>query len=77
MSGTLPSEFSVEDDFPPIEYDSWRELVDQALGGAPFEKKLVSRTYDGLNIQPIYSGRDVSGDADPLGFPGLEAHVRG
>jgi methylmalonyl-CoA mutase len=40
-------------DFQPATYDDWRKLVDGVLKGAPFEK-LVSKTYDGLKIEPIY-----------------------
>src|SRR5215213_10654405 len=40
-------------DFAPASYDDWRKLVDGVLRGAPFEK-LVSGTYDGLKIEPIY-----------------------
>jgi methylmalonyl-CoA mutase len=41
-------------DFPSATHDDWRKLVDGVLKGAPFEK-LVSKTYDGLKIEPIYS----------------------
>ena len=37
----------------PASYDDWRKLVDGVLKGAPFEK-LVSKTSDGLQIDPIY-----------------------
>jgi methylmalonyl-CoA mutase len=30
-------------------------LVDKTLNGAPFDKRLVSKTYDGLSIQPLYT----------------------
>ena len=40
-------------DFAPATYEDWRKLVDSVLKGAPFEK-LVSKTYDGLRIEPIY-----------------------
>ena len=40
-------------DFAPATFDDWRKLVDGVLKGAPFER-LVSKTYDGLTIQPIY-----------------------
>jgi methylmalonyl-CoA mutase len=40
-------------DFAPATYDDWRKLVDGVLKGAPFEK-LVGKTYDGLQIEPIY-----------------------
>ncbi len=51
-------------DFPRADYDRWRALVDKALKGAPFEKKLIARTYEGLDVQPIYA----PGDA-PEGLP--------
>ena len=41
-------------DFPKATEADWRKLVDGVLKGAPFEK-LVSKTYDGLKIEPIYS----------------------
>jgi methylmalonyl-CoA mutase len=40
-------------DFKPASSDDWRKLVDGVLKGAPFEK-LVSKTYDGIRIEPIY-----------------------
>jgi methylmalonyl-CoA mutase len=40
-------------DFAPATFEDWRKLVDGVLKGAPFEK-LVSKTYDGLAIAPIY-----------------------
>src|SRR5450432_2555309 len=47
-------------DFAPATYDDWRKLVDGVLKGAPFEK-LVGKTYDGLQIQPIYQrARDAA-----------------
>jgi methylmalonyl-CoA mutase len=77
MTKTLPAEFTVQDDFPPVNYDDWRTLVDQALGGASFERKLVKRTYDGVNVQPIYGRHDELRGDDPLGFPGLAPFARG
>jgi methylmalonyl-CoA mutase len=73
----LASEFTVRDDFPPISYDKWRALVEADLNGAPFEKKLVTHTYEGIDIQPIYSRSDFPGESDPNGFPGLPPFVRG
>jgi methylmalonyl-CoA mutase len=40
-------------DFAPATEQDWRKLVDGVLKGAPFEK-LVSKTYDGSRIEPIY-----------------------
>jgi len=50
-------------EFPGATREQWLALVDKALKGAPFEKKLVHKTYDGLRIEPLYPRR---GDATPL-----------
>ena len=50
-------------EFPAATREQWLALVDKALKGAPFEKKLVSKTYDGLRIEPLYPRRT---DATPL-----------
>lgn len=41
-------------DFPAASRDDWMRLVEGVLKGADFEKKLVSRTADGLRIEPLY-----------------------
>jgi methylmalonyl-CoA mutase len=50
---TASDELSLAADFAPATFEDWRKLVDGVLKGAPFEK-LVSKTYDGLTIEPIY-----------------------
>lgn len=42
------------DDFPAPDEAAWRALVDKTLNGADFEKRLVSRTADGIAVQPLY-----------------------
>ena len=41
-------------EFPQATREQWRKLIDAVLKGAPFDKKLVARTYDGLRIEPLY-----------------------
>ena len=50
---TASETLSPAGDFPPATRDDWRKLVDAALKGAPFER-LLTRTYDGLIIEPLY-----------------------
>ncbi len=64
-------------DFPPASYDDWRKVADEALKGAPFDKKLVSRTYEGIPIQPIYTRHDWPAEGDPSGLPGFMPFTRG
>jgi methylmalonyl-CoA mutase len=46
-------------DFPAASREDWLELVSAVLKGAPFERRLVSKTYDGFAIEPLY-GRDAA-----------------
>ncbi|KLK90732.1 methylmalonyl-CoA mutase [Microvirga vignae] len=41
-------------DFPQAPREQWLKLVEGVLKGADFTKKLVGRTYDGIEIQPLY-----------------------
>lgn len=73
----LDTEFSLRDDFPPVGYDEWRRLAEADLQGAAFEQKLVSHTYEGIDVQPVYTRRDWPAEDDPFGFPGMPPFVRG
>ncbi|MCK1640148.1 methylmalonyl-CoA mutase subunit beta [Bradyrhizobium sp. 157] len=63
---TNTDELTLAAEFPPATYDDWRKLVDGVLKGAPFEK-LVSKTSDGLKIDPIY--RRAKGGTPVAGRP--------
>ena len=47
--------------FPAAGREKWRALAEKALAGTSFEDALVSRTDDGIRIEPIYErGADAS-----------------
>src|SRR6476469_3442272 len=54
-------------EFPAATREQWRKLVESVLKGAPFDKSLVARTYDGLAVEPLYgraaNARPVTGRA--------------
>jgi methylmalonyl-CoA mutase len=55
-------------------YEQWREAAVAALKGVPFEKKLITKTYEGIDLQPIYNESDRDkvaylGESLPGGFP--------
>jgi methylmalonyl-CoA mutase len=50
----VKTELSLAAEFPPTGQAEWRKLVDAALKGASFDKKLVTQTYDGLRVEPLY-----------------------
>ncbi len=54
----------------------WRTLVEKGLKGAPWER-LVSRTADGIEIQPLFREPDSPSANDASGFPGAAPFVRG
>ena len=57
----LDPEFTLRVDFPPAGYDEWRALAVADLEGASFEQRLVTHTYEGIDIQPVRtapSGRE-------------------
>jgi methylmalonyl-CoA mutase len=65
-------------DFPPCSYEQWKtSVVDKELKGAPFDKRMVTRTADGLAFQPLYVAENWPSAGDPSGFPGCYPFVRG
>ena len=63
-------------EFPAATDEAWLKLVEKGLAGADFDKKLVSRTYDGIAIKPLYTRADMPA-ADTAGLPGGAPFVRG
>jgi methylmalonyl-CoA mutase len=47
-------ELAFATEFPAATREQWLKLVGGVLKGAPFDKRLVANTYDGLSIQPLY-----------------------
>ena len=50
-------DFALAAEFPAATREQWRRLVADVLKGAPFDKRLVAKTYDGLTIEPLYGRR--------------------
>lgn len=55
----------------------WRAAVEAELKGVPFEKKLVTRTPEGVALQPLYTRADLAGVAHVQAAPGQAPFVRG
>jgi methylmalonyl-CoA mutase len=63
------------EDFPKQSRDTWRQLAELDLKGAPFDKRLLSKLIEGITVQPLYFA-----DADsPIraGLPGQSPLIRG
>ncbi len=50
----MTDQLALATEFPPTSQAEWRKLVEAALKGASFEKRLVTQTYDGLRVEPLY-----------------------
>ncbi len=57
------------------DHDDWLALVDKTLKGAGFNENLVSHTYDGLDIQPLY--HEEAHRPQDIGMPGEAPFRRG
>ena len=63
--------------FPPISTAEWKDKVIADLKGADFDKKLVWRTNEGFNVQPMYRAEDIVGLKTTDSLPGEYPYVRG
>lgn len=63
-------------DFEAATRAEWLVLVDKVIKGADFEKKLVTRTADGIRVEPIYA-RETSVPALQAAVPGHAPFTRG
>ena len=80
---TTPGHLDLAAEFEPAARADWRRLVAEVLrksgalpadlAGAP-ESVLAGRTYDGIEIRPLYTAEH---QAPPAGFPGAAPFVRG
>ncbi len=65
------------DMFPECSYDEWRAKVEADLKGADFNKKLVWRTNEGFNVQPVYRAENIADFKTTDSLPGEYPYVRG
>ena len=54
MSDAVSAPLALATEFPAATREQWLKLVERVLKGATFEDKLVTRTADGLAIEPLY-----------------------
>ena len=56
---------------------SWKDAVKRDLKGADFQKRLVTQTYDGIAIEPLYGLSPEQPSDNAGGLPGCFPHTRG
>ncbi|MBD5267956.1 MAG: methylmalonyl-CoA mutase small subunit [Bacteroides sp.] len=65
------------DMFQGCSYDQWRAKVEADLKGADFNKKLVWRTNEGFNVEPVYRAENIADFKTLDSLPGEYPYVRG
>ncbi|MEG1622688.1 MAG: methylmalonyl-CoA mutase family protein [Alistipes sp.] len=64
-------------EFPPVSTEKWEEVITTDLKGADYERKLVWRSPEGVNVRPYYRAENLNG----IEFMGSQAgefpYVRG
>ncbi len=63
--------------FPAVSREEWRAKVEVDLKGADFQKKLVWRTNEGFNVQPMYMAEDIEDFKTTNSLPGEYPYIRG
>ncbi|MGH1419311.1 MAG: methylmalonyl-CoA mutase family protein [Hyphomicrobiaceae bacterium] len=69
-------EGNLAEQFEAPTHDQWMALVEKALKGGDFEKRLVAQTRDGVRINPLYTRSDAIEDIQD-GVPGVAPFTRG
>ncbi|WP_310598619.1 methylmalonyl-CoA mutase family protein [Desulfobulbus sp.] len=64
-------------DFPANTHADWLAAVEKELKGKPFDKTLVKKTYEGIDIQPMYFMHDLDGLPQVDSQPGETPYMRG
>lgn len=63
--------------FPAHSYEQWKKAAEALLKGKPFEKLLVTPTYEGFDLQPIFRKDDLDALQFVKDLPGAGSYVRG
>ncbi|MDD6383457.1 methylmalonyl-CoA mutase family protein [Mitsuokella jalaludinii] len=65
------------DEFTPPTYEEWKENCIALLKGAPFDKKMYTKTYEGITFDPMYFRKTTEDILPRTSFPGLTDFMRG
>lgn len=67
----------IASEFPPNRWEEWKQAVEESLKGVPFEKAMITKTYEGIDLKPIYRKEDINGLPHLNSLPGQPPFVRG
>lgn len=64
------------DEFPAPTLEQWNEEVVRLLKGKPYDKVMLTPTYEGITLDPIYSDTDTENLPHTRALPGEKPFVR-
>lgn len=67
----------LRDDFPAPTLEQWHQECVRLLKGVPFEKKMLTPTYEGITLQPMHTRADLDALPHVDNLPGEAPYVRG
>jgi methylmalonyl-CoA mutase len=65
------------EDFSTPDLGQWRQEVERLLKGAPFAKKMFTKTLEGITIEPMYTAVDTEELPWKMNYPGQWPYLRG
>ncbi len=73
----LNSNLDLSKEFTSPTFEEWKANVEQELKGASYDKKMFTKTYEGIELKPIYTSEDLHKLNFVDSLPGFENYVRG
>jgi methylmalonyl-CoA mutase len=64
------------EEFSPSTYEEWKVAAEKLLKGVPFEKKMYTKTPEGITLEPIYNLNEEDLMTKQENFPGFEKFRR-
>ncbi len=64
-------------EFPEVSTSEWEEIITKDLKGADYNKKLIWKTNEGINVKPYYRAEDIENLDHLKAKPGQFPFVRG
>ncbi len=64
-------------EFKEPTYEEWKEAAIALLKGKPFEKSMITKTPEGIALQPIYTREHLDALPHSESLPGYPPYVRG
>lgn len=65
------------DEFTPPTDEEWKVACEALLKGAPFEKVMYTKTYEGITFEPMYTYKRTDEILPRTSFPGMGDYMRG